>query len=443
MIFFQNVWWVLVLLGIMILIHELGHYWAARYFDVRVEAFSFGFGPRLFGFRRGETDFRVSLVPFGGYVKMTGEQTADEDAPDGAVAADPRSFLAKPRWQRMIIAFAGPAMNILLALALLTGLFLYRYPKIVGADGPAVVGYVAKDSVAAKAGILPGDRIARFDDIADPTWEDVTIAEVAATNRPVPVVLARGSGQVIVTVTPALDEQIGVGSLGWAAQHEIQLGGVSPDMEAARVGLRAGDLLVALDGVALRSTQMLLSLLKEGQGKPVELTYSRSGEIRKAQVTPRAVGEGDAKRYMLGVQLSPRVTFVSLPFAEALRESARQNFRSAGLIVQFLRGMVERRMSPKNLEGPVGIARLSGDAAREGLASFVGLMAAVSLNLAIFNLLPIPILDGGQIVYQTIEWIKGSPLAERVQVAGQNIGIVMLLMLMGLALFNDVAGKMG
>ncbi|MFN7651464.1 MAG: site-2 protease family protein, partial [Acidobacteriota bacterium] len=190
MIFFQNVWWVLVLLGIMILIHELGHYWAARYFDVRVEAFSFGFGPRLFGFRRGETDFRVSLVPFGGYVKMTGEQAADEDAPDGPGAADPRSFLAKPRWQRMIIAFAGPAMNILLALALLTGLFLYRYPKIVGSDGPAVVGYVATDSVAAKAGILPGDRIARFDDIADPTWEDVTIAEVAATNRPVPVVLA-------------------------------------------------------------------------------------------------------------------------------------------------------------------------------------------------------------------------------------------------------------
>ena len=162
MVFFQNVWWVLVLLGIMILIHELGHYWAARYFDVRVEAFSFGFGPRLFGFRRGETDFRVSLILFGGYVKMTGEQAADEDSPDGA-AADPRSFLAKPRWQRMIIAFAGPAMNILLALVLLTGLFVYRYPKIVGADGPAVVGFVAKDSVAAKAGVLPGDRIARFD----------------------------------------------------------------------------------------------------------------------------------------------------------------------------------------------------------------------------------------------------------------------------------------
>jgi regulator of sigma E protease len=439
MIFFQNVWWVLVLLGIMILIHELGHYWAARYFDVRVEAFSFGFGPRLFGFRRGETDFRVSLVPFGGYVKMTGEQTADEDAPDGAVAADPRSFLAKPRWQRMIIAFAGPAMNILLALALLTGLFLYRYPKIVGADGPAVVGFVAKDSAAAKAGVLPGDRIARFDDIADPTWEDVVIAEVAATNRPVPVVLARGSGQLIVTVTPALDEQNGVGSLGWTAQHEIQLGGVSPDMEAARVGLRAGDLLVALDSVTLRSTQMLLALLKEGQGKPVELTYSRNGELRKAQVTPRAVGEGDAKRYMLGVQLSPRVTFVSLPFAEALRESARQNYRSAGLIVQFLRGMVERRMSPKNLEGPVGIARLSGDAAREGLAPFVGLMAAVSLNLAIFNLLPIPILDGGTILMLAIEMIMRRDLSLQIKEAIFKLGFVFLMMLVVFVLYNDIS----
>jgi regulator of sigma E protease len=442
MVFFQNVWWVLVLLGIMILIHELGHYWAARYFDVRVEAFSFGFGPRLFGFRRGETDFRVSLIPFGGYVKMTGEQSEHDDATPHAIpapTADPRSFLAKPRWQRMIIAFAGPAMNILLALVLLTGLFHYRFPKIVGADGPAVVGHVAKDSVAAKAGILPGDRIARFDDIPDPTWEDVTIAEVAATNRPVPVVLARGTQQVIVTVAPTLDEQNNVGSLGWAAQHQIQLGGVSAGMEAARVGLQAGDLLVSLDGIALRSTQMLLALLKDGKGKPVELTYSRNGEIRKAQMTPRAVGEGDAKRYMLGVQLSPRVTFVSLPFAEALRESARQNFLSAGLIVQFLRGMVERRMSPKNLEGPVGIARLSGDAAREGLASFVGLMAAVSLNLAIFNLLPIPILDGGTILMLAIEMIMRRDLSLQVKETVFKLGFVFLMMLVVFVLYNDIS----
>ncbi len=438
MVLFQNIWWVLVLIGIMILIHELGHFWAARFFDVRVEAFSFGFGPRLFGFRRGETDFRVSLILFGGYVKMTGEQTGEDGTPDSMVE-DPRSFQAKPRWQRMIIAFAGPGMNILLALALLTGLFMYRYPKVVGSDGPAFVGYIAKDSVAAKAGIKEGDRIARFDNIADPTWEDVTLAEIAAANRPVPVVLSRGTEQVVATLTPALHEQTGVGTIGWGEQHEIQLGGVSAKMEAERVGLKSGDLLVALDGVPLRSTQMLLQMLRDGEGKPVELTFSRDGAVEKVAMTPSVIADGPNKRYMLGVQLSARVTYVQLPMAEAFSEAARQNYRSAGLILQFLQGLVERRMSAKSLEGPIGIARLSGDAAREGMAPFIGLMAAVSLNLAIFNLLPIPILDGGTILMLAIEMIMRRDLSIQVKETVFKLGFVFLMMVVAFVLYNDIS----
>jgi len=438
MVLFQNIWWVLVLIGIMILIHELGHFWAARFFDVRVETFSFGFGPRLFGFRRGETDFRVSLILFGGYVKMTGEQTGEDGTPDSMVQ-DPRSFQAKPRWQRMIIAFAGPGMNILLALALLTGLFMYRYPKVVGSDGPAFVGFIAKDSVAAKGGIKEGDRIARFDNIADPTWEDVTLAEIAAANRPVPVVLSRGTEQVVATLTPALHEQTGVGTIGWGEQHEIQLGGVSAKMEAERVGLKSGDLLVALDGVPLRSTQMLLQMLRDGQGKPVELTYNRDGAAQKVAMTPSVVADGSNKRYMLGVQLSARVTYVQLPIAEAFNEAARQNYRSAGLILQFLQGLVERRMSAKSLEGPIGIARLSGDAAREGIAPFIGLMAAVSLNLAIFNLLPIPILDGGTILMLAIEMIMRRDLSLQVKETVFKLGFVFLMMVVAFVLYNDIS----
>jgi regulator of sigma E protease len=132
----QNIWWLLILIGVMILIHELGHYWAARLFDVKVEAFSFGFGPRLFGFRKGETDFRFSAILFGGYVKMAGEQPNDE------AASDPRSFQAKPRWQRLVIAFAGPGMNIILAVGLLTALFMIRYPRLANAEDPATIGYV-------------------------------------------------------------------------------------------------------------------------------------------------------------------------------------------------------------------------------------------------------------------------------------------------------------
>ena len=157
MAFFQSVFWLLVLIGVMILIHELGHFWAARFFDVKVEAFSFGFGPRLFGFRSGETDYRFSLILFGGYVKMAGEQPGDENS------NDPRGFLAKPRWQRLIIAFAGPFMNVVLAVALLTGLYMVKYPEDVDADNGAVIGHVAPDSPAAKAGIQEGDKIVELD----------------------------------------------------------------------------------------------------------------------------------------------------------------------------------------------------------------------------------------------------------------------------------------
>ena len=165
MIFFQNFGWLLVLIGVMILIHELGHYWAAIFFDVKVEAFSFGFGPRLFGFQKGETDFKFCLILFGGYVKMAGDQPLDElpvDANGEPVAIDPRGFNAKPRWQRLVIAFAGPFMNILLAVGLLTGLFTVHYPKLASADGPAVVGHVQADSAAQKAGVKEGDIIARL-----------------------------------------------------------------------------------------------------------------------------------------------------------------------------------------------------------------------------------------------------------------------------------------
>lgn len=430
----NNIWWMLVLIGIMILIHELGHYWAARWFDVHVEAFSFGFGPRLFGFRHGETDFRVSLIPFGGYVKMVGEQPGE----DGG--EDPRGFLAKPRWQRMIIAFAGPAMNILLAVGLLTGLYMNRYPKVVGSDGAPTIGFVEKDSAAARAGVQELDVIASIDGHQNPNWEEVTLTVVGAANREVPMVINRGGKQIVTTITPESDEQTGVGTAGWYDRHEIQVGALSAGMGAEKAGVKSGDVLVALDGVPLTSTAKLHALLREGAGKPVELTYSRDGKQATVTVQPKLTElDAKTKRYLLGVQLTPRITFVSLPIGEALRESVRQNERSAGLILQFLRGIVERRMSPKSLEGPIGIARLSSEAAREGFATFIGLMAAVSLNLAIFNLLPVPILDGGTILMLLIEMLMRRDLSLQLKENIFKLGFVFLMMVVAFVLYNDIS----
>lgn len=430
MLVIQNIWWLLVLIGVMILIHELGHFWAARFFDVRVEAFSFGFGPRLFGFRRGETDFRFSAILFGGYVKMSGEQPGDE-------SADPRSFSAKPRWQRLIIAFAGPAMNIILAVALLTGLFMVRYPKLASADEPATIGYVEKDSPAAQAGLREGDVIVQIDDVRNPRWEDVLLKEVANAGRSLPIGYLRDGQRGHTSIKPELDERTGVGTVGWEEQTDVQIAGVLPGMDAEQKGIRRGDILLSVDGQPVRSLTKLHDVIRATEGKPVTVNVRRESKVVSASVTP-SYSETERK-WMIGVQLERPVVITQLSFPHALSESVKQNIRSASLIYQFLQGLIERRMSAKSLEGPIGIARLSGDAAREGPTAFFGLMAMVSLNLAIFNLLPIPILDGGLILLLLIEMIMRRDMSLQVKEAVFKVGMVFLMAVVVFVLYNDIS----
>jgi regulator of sigma E protease len=430
----ENTLWVLVLIGVMILIHELGHYWAARYFDVYVESFSFGFGPRLFGFRRGETDFRVSAIPFGGYVKMMGEQTTDK-----SVADDPRSFLAKPRWQRLIIAFAGPWMNIVLAVGLLAGLYMFQYPKQPESATPGVLGAVLPDGAAAKAGFREGDRITSINQVQVGEWDDVMFQVAGNPGRPLRVVFERGGKETEATLTPEIDSRDGIGTAGWVEQSEVQVGGVQSGFDAERKGLKAGDVLVSINGNPIRSAYRLRETVKNGGGQPVEIVYRRDGRENTVTLVPT---EGEAepgkKSWLIGVQLQPRVVFVQLPFLEAVSESVKSNIKGAGLIYEFLKGVVERRMSPKSLEGPIRIAQLSGDAAREGPGAFISLMAMVSLNLAIFNLLPIPVLDGGMILMLLVEMVARRDVSLNIKEAVTRFGFVFLLMLVMFVLYNDI-----
>ncbi len=427
----DNILWMLVLIGIMIMIHEAGHYWAARYFDVKIDAFSFGFGPRLFGFKRGETDFRVSAILFGGYVKMGGEQPGEQND-------DPRSFLNKPRWQRMIIAFAGPFMNIILAVGVLTGLYMVKYPKFPEA-AQGMVGLVMPNSPAAKAGIKEGDRVIALDGAANPQWEDIMLKEISSAGLPIELKLQRGPEQVSVTVTPELDPKAGVGSIGWAEQAEIQIGGVEKGMDAEKKGLQRGDTLLFANGQPIRSSYRLREIVRASQGKAVEVIYSRNGQQVTTSLTPAEHEYDGQKVWMIGVRLEPRVTYVKLPFGEALVESTRQNLKSATMIYSFIQRMIEGRMSPKSLEGPIRIAQLSGDAAREGADAFFGLMAMVSLNLAVFNLLPIPILDGGVILLLFIEMISRRDLSLQFKENVMKFGFVFLMCLVVFVLYNDIS----
>jgi regulator of sigma E protease len=436
MLVFQNILWLLVLIGVMIIIHEAGHFWAARWFDVRIEAFSFGFGPRLFGFRRGETDFRFSLILFGGYVKMTGEQLGDEHADD------PRSFLSKPRWQRLVIAFAGPFMNVVLAVALLTGLFMVKFEKLADADQRAVVAHVAHDSPAANAGIQDGDTIARIDGKVDPTWEDISLKELASAGRPLAVTVERNGKTIQTAVTPVLDDRSGVGTAGWAPRAQVEVGDLTPGMPAQKAGLDKGDLLISANGKVIQSIYSFTDLMQETKGQPVTVEIERSGKRHTVALTP-VFGKIDAgpARWVVGFLPMRHLNLVTtrLSFAAALNESVQENVKGATLIFKFLGGIIERRMSPKSLEGPIRIAQLSGEAAREGPSAFFMLMSMVSLNLAIFNLLPIPILDGGVIMLLVVEMLMRRDLSLPVKEAVFKVGFVFLMVVVAFVIYNDIS----
>jgi regulator of sigma E protease len=431
----EDILWLLVLIGVMIMIHEAGHYFAARYFNVKVEVFSFGFGPRLFGFRRGETDYRFSLVLLGGYVKMAGEQFSEEPSDD------PRHLMNRPRWQRLIIYFAGPFMNFVLAVGLLAGLYMVKYQRVSDADMQAVIGHVAAGSPAAKAGLRDGDRIVRMDGKANPTWEDVDLEEVQSAYRPMQLTVERSGRRIDATVTPTLSQVSGMGYAGWDGQTQVELGGIEPGYPSDKAGLKKGDLILSVNGMAIHSNAKFRETIAASGGKPIEVQVERKGQIETFTVQPVYAKLDGPARWMIGVQPVPKVHLVTtrLSLGPALRESMEQNGKNAFIIVQFLKSMAERRMSTKTITGPIGLGQLSGEAAREGPGEFFMLMSLVSLNLAIFNLLPIPVLDGGSILMLLIEIILQRDMSLNVKEAVFKVGFVFIMVIVAFVIYNDIS----
>jgi regulator of sigma E protease len=432
----QSIVWLLVLIGVMILVHELGHFWAARFFNVKVEVFSFGFGPRLWGFKRGDTDYRLSLLLFGGYVKMAGDQPGEQS--DGV--EDANGLLSKPRWQRLIIAAAGPAMNVVLSVVLLAGLYMVHYEKVVQ-DGPSVVGHVEANSPAAKAGIHAGDTIAKLDGKSNPSWEDITIDVVESAYKTLDLQLLRGGRAIQTKITPVVDEREGVGTAGWDEDGPIEAAVLSDGMPAQKAGMQPGDLLLSIDGQPIRSRFTLLESIRRGNGKPVTIEVERKKQLLTLTITPTFSNSDGKPRYMIGVvpYLKRNILTTRLSLPGAVQESVAQNVKSAEVIYSLLKGMLERRMPAKSLSGPIGIAKMSGEAAKEGPIAFLGLMTMVSLNLAIFNLLPIPILDGGVIVLLLIEMIMGRDVSLSVKENILKVGFVFLMVVVVFALYNDIS----
>lgn len=420
-------------LGIMIVIHELGHHLVAKYFGVKVETFSVGFGKRLFGFKLGETDYRLSALPFGGYVKMSGENPMEQRT------GDPGEFMSHPRWQRILIALAGPAMNIILAVALLTAVFMVKYEHLVWMDKPAKVSHVEKDSPAARAGIQSGDLITRIGNLQNPTWEDVGIQTMLNTREPVSLAVDRNGKTLTVSLKPEPSGPNEMGTTGLWPQQPIVVTALEADMPLAKAGVKVGDEITALNGKHFDSIPPIKEFLAEQNGAPIEVTLSRAGNQFKETVTPVISETNGSKSFRLGFGSVP-VERQKLPFAQALSRSVEQNKKFAFLIVELVEKMAQRKVSLNQLQGPVGIAKATGEAAREeGWVPLMLIMSAISLNLGIFNLLPIPILDGGLILLTLIESVIRRDIDQRIKERIYQTAFVFLVLFAVAVVYNDVA----
>jgi regulator of sigma E protease len=422
-----------VVLGVMILLHEFGHYAAAKSFGVRVNVFSIGFGKRLWGFRRGDTDYRISALPLGGYVKMAGENPLE------ARSGTPDEFMSHPRWQRFVIALAGPAMNILLAIVLLTIVFMVRYERPEFFDQPAVIGWVTDNSPAAKAGIEQGDRIVRIDGVHNPTWEDVLLKVMESPKQPIDLAIQRNHQILEKQVQPEVTSD-DTDPVGWEPEQTINVAELEPGMPALKAGLQVNDRILAINGEPIRARLAIRHYLQQNGAKPVDVTVLRDGKDMHFTMTPVQKEENGQSGFWLGFLMSGPPTRVDkLPFPKALSMSLQENKRYSLLIVDLVRKMVERKVSIKQMEGPIGIARATGEAARQpGWTPLLGLTAMISLNLGIFNLLPIPILDGGVILLLLIESVMRRDISINIKERIYQTAFVFLILFAAVVIYNDL-----
>ena len=427
----RNIGIAFLVLGVIIVIHELGHFLVAKFFKIRVETFSVGFGPRLIGFRYGDTDYRISAFPLGGYVKMAGENPGD------SVTGAPNEFLSKPKWQRFLVASAGPIMNMVLAVGLLTALFMHGTEIPEFSEGEAIIGTVEANSPAQTAGILAGDRITSIAGKDRPNWEEVEARVMTNGGQNIPIVLNR-NGQVVETsLTPVKQ---GKNEAGFSGMHpKIRatniIGNLQKGFPAEKVGLLPGDEIVAVNGIDLKASGRGVSEIIQSRTEekfPIEIL--RNGERKKFEVAP-VLQDGQRR---IGVGFSFPTIVVKENLSGALARSIDKNVEYGTLIFQVLGKLVRREASMKSVDGPIMIMKQTAEFYDLGFGPLLQLMAMISLNLGLMNLLPIPILDGGVMLLLLIEGLMRQDLSMAFKERVIQVSFVFLLTLMVFVLYNDV-----
>ena len=414
-------------LGVLVFVHEFGHYAVAKLCGVKVEVFSLGFGKRLWGFRRGDTDYRVSLLPLGGYVKMSGEN------PMETRTGDPGEFTSHPRWQRFLIAIAGPTMNVLLAIALFTGLNMHHHAYEAVRRAPVDVVWVAPDSPAAKAGLQKGDRIIQVRDVQNPTWQQFQNEELLSTNQPLALTIRRGQSILNVSVVPEPKGPNRIGEIG-VDPPEI-VGDMKPG-PAAEAGVKSGDILLAVDTEPVKDVEDLLKALQKSKGNTIQLAVLRDGQELKVPVIPRQLPEFSDHKYRIGIGTARSE---QMPFPAAFSAALADCKENSQLIFRLVGKLFQRPAAIQQVSGPIGIMAVAGQAAMISFPTLLFVMAMISLNLAVVNLLPVPILDGGLMLMLLIEGTMRRDIKLEVKERVYQAAFVFLLLFFAVVIFNDLA----
>ncbi|MCC7418039.1 MAG: RIP metalloprotease RseP [Acidobacteria bacterium] len=415
-------------LGVLIFVHELGHFLMARRIGVRVLKFSLGFGPRVFGFTRGDTEYCVSAIPLGGYVKMAGE------TPDDPRTGRPDEFLSKTKWQRFQVLIMGPAMNLILAVVVTAGVLM------TGAEIPSfqskapVVGKVVPGSAAEQGGILTGDRIVSVAGRDVDTWEQFLIAAGTRANRETAIVVLRDGKELSLTVTPTPQTKYEVGDVGVMPDVHPHVVAVVPGSPAEKAGLKPADVILAVDGAVITFPRELIDVISKKADVPVTLAISRNGATQDVSVTPELSG-GNGR---IGINIGEDTVMIKPGPLDAVGMSLQRNYDASKLIFRTVGQLVTRETSTRQLMGPLAIAQLSGESAQAGWIPLFALMASISLNLGLLNLLPIPVLDGGHIFIMAVEGLFRRDFSMRVKEKMFLAGFAVLLMLMVTVIYNDL-----
>jgi regulator of sigma E protease len=416
-------------LGVLIFVHELGHFLMARRIGVRVLTFSLGFGPKLVSFRRGDTEYCISAIPLGGYVKMAGEN------PDDARTGADDEFLSKTKWQRFQVLVMGPVMNIALAVIVMA-IVLYQGAQVPAFDQQAVVvGTVLPNSPAASANLKPGDRILMVDGAQADTWEHFSMEIIPKARRQVHLVIERNGKTIETDIVPTAQGKFEMGDIGILPVMHPEISSVDADKPARQAGLKPGDVVIAAGRERNLSRDRLIELIKSRENQPLLIEVLRDGRPLQITVTPRRINGN----VLIGAQISPfELRTVDPGPIEAIQLSLERNWEWSKLIVKTLAGLFTRETSVKQLMGPVAIADLSGTAAQAGWLQLFSLMSMISLNLGLLNLMPVPVLDGGHIAILALEGLSRRDFSMKVKEKMLLAGFVLLLMLMVTVIYNDL-----